>query len=283
LVTTLSVELPEAHILAEQMNTELAGKEVAACNLQNCTNYQHLGFINTYLSDFNRLHSQKVEFVASRGNTIRVKLDGNMNLILAPEYGGIILYHAKGAVLPKKYTLKLTFTDESALTDTLTGMGIIHALTDEELSGSYVYRRDFSATADPLEADLTFERFQTGLARKNVNLKTALVGKDASVVGLGNAAFQDIIYRAALHPRRKTGELTVAEQKALFEAVNAVVAERIKLGGKEQFVDLYGKPGAYVAAMGPNMKGQPCKRCGSGIVKISFGGGQVYLCPACQK
>ena len=265
------------------MNAALVGKEVVECNLQNCANYQHIGFINTYLSDFDRLHTHKIEGITSRGNRIRVKLDGKMNLILAPEYGGIILYHPKDAALPKKYTLKLAFTDESALTDTLTGMGIIHALTDEELAGSYVYRRDFSATADPLEADFTFERFQTGLARKNVNLKTALVGKDAAVVGFGNAAFQDIIYRAALHPRRKTGELTVAEQKALFEAVNVVVEERIKLGGKEQFVDLYGKPGSYVAVMGSNMKGQPCRRCGSGIVKISFGGGQVYLCPNCQK
>jgi formamidopyrimidine-DNA glycosylase len=265
------------------MDRELHGKVVASCQLANCTNYQHLGFINTYLSDFDRLITHKIESVTARGNTIRVKLDGGMNLILAPEYGGIILYHTKGAALPKKYTLKLAFTDGTTLTDTLTGMGIIHALTDEELSGSYVYRRDFSATADPLEPEFTFERFKTDLARKNVNLKTALVGKDAAVVGLGNAAFQDIIYRGGLHPRRKTGELNVDEQKALFEAVNAVVAERVKLGGKEQFVDLYGKPGAYVAVMGPNMKGQPCGRCGQGIVKISFGGGQVYLCPNCQK
>lgn len=279
----MSVELPEATILAKQMNTELAGKEVAACNLQNCANYQHLGFINTYLSDFDRLVTHKIEGAVSRGNTIRLKLDGSMNLILAPEYGGIILFHKKGAALPKKYTLKLCFTDETSLTDTLTGMGIIQALTDAELSGSYVYRRDFSATASPLDADFTFERFRSDLARKNVNLKTALVGKDAVVVGLGNAAFQDIIFRAALHPRRKTGELNVAEQKALFEAVNAVVQGRIRLGGKERFVDLYGKPGSYVAAMGPNMKGQPCSGCGTGIVKISFGGGQVYLCPSCQK
>lgn len=279
----MSVELPEAYILAKQMNTELAGREVAACSLQNCVNYQHLGFINMYLSDFDRLLTHKIQSVVSRGNTIRVKLDGNMNLILAPEYGGIILIHQKGALLPKKYTLRLAFTDETILTDTLTGMGIIQALTDEELSGSYVYRRDFSATAAPLEADFTFERFQRDLARKNVNLKTALVGKDAVVVGFGNAAFQDIIYRAELHPKRKTGELNATEQKALFEAVNVVVQERIRLGGKEQFVDLYGKPGAYVAAMGPNMKGQPCNRCNSGVIKISFGGGQVCLCPVCQK
>jgi formamidopyrimidine-DNA glycosylase len=279
----LSVELPEAYILAKQMNKELAEKDVVECNLQNCANYQHLGFINTYLSDFERLITHKIEAVISRGNTIRVKLDGNMNLLLAPEYGGIILIHQKGAALQKKYTLKLVFTDGTALTDTLTGMGIIHALTDEELASSYVYRRDFSSTASPLETEFTFERFQTDLARKNVNLKTALVGKDAAVVGLGNAAFQDIIYRAGLQPRRKTGELNADEQRALYDAVNAVVAERLKLGGKEQFVDLYGKPGEYVAAMGPNMKGQPCRRCGSEIIKISFGGGQVYLCANCQK
>ncbi len=282
-MTALSVELPEAYILAKQMNSELEGKEVAECELQNCTNYQRLGFVNTYLSDFNRLHTQKIKGASSRGNTIRVKLDGVMNLLLAPEYGGITLYHPQGAATPKKYTLKLEFTDQSALTATLTGMGIIKALTDQELADSYVYRRDFSATASPIEQDFTFTHFSADLNRKNVNLKTALVGKDAAVVGLGNAAFQDIIYRAGLHPRRKTQELSPSEQKALYEAVNTVLEERIRQGGKEQFVDLYGKHGGYVAIMGPNMKGQTCIRCGQEIAKISFGGGQVYLCPNCQK
>ena len=283
MVPALSVELPEAYILAKQMNSELKGKEAAKCKLQNCTNYQRLGFVNTYLSDFNRLHTRKIEGASSRGNTIRVKFDGDMNLLLAPEYGGITLYHPQGSIPPKKYTLKLEFTDESALTVSLTGMGLIKALTDPELQDNYLYHRDFSSTASPLDLDFTFKRFSTDLNRKNTNLKTALVGKEAAVVGLGNAAFQDIIYRAALHPKHKTGELNEAELKALYEAVKNVVEDRIKSGGKEQFVDFYGNQGTYVAAMGPNMKDQPCKRCGQGIAKISFGGGQVYLCPACQK
>ncbi len=279
----MSVELPEAYILAKQINTELKGKEVAECKLQNCTNYQRLGFVNTYLSDFNRLQTHKIQAASSRGNTIRVKFDGDMNLLLAPEYGGITLYNPEGNPAPKKYTLKLDFTDNSAFTATLTGMGLIKALNDMELADSYVYRRDFSATASPLDPDFTFERFSKDLNRKNVNLKTALVGKDAAVVGLGNAAFQDIIYRAGLHPSRKTRELSLDEQKSLFEAVKNVVEDRIRSGGKEQFVDFYGNRGTYVAAMGPNMKDQRCRRCGQGIAKISFGGGQVYLCPACQK
>jgi formamidopyrimidine-DNA glycosylase len=116
-----------------------------------------------------------------------------------------------------------------------------------------------------------------------VNLKAALVGKDAVVVGLGNSAFQDILYRAGIHPKRKASELTPAQQKALYDAIKLVVAERIALGGKNQCVDFYGKQGSYVPAMGPQMKGKSCPICSGDVVKLSLGGGQIYLCPVCQK
>jgi len=221
--------------------------------------------------------------VTSRGNTIRVKLEDGLNLLLAPEYRGVILFHPKSSPVSSKYHLKLSFTDESALTVTLTGMGIIHALADEELQHSYIYRRDFSATASPVEEDFAFERFSTEIGGRNVNLKTVVVGKDAAVVGLGNAAFQDIIYRAHLHPKRKASELNANEQKALFDAIQYVVEQRINLGGKNRFVDFYGKHGSYTPAMGPNRKGKICTTCGAEVAKLSFGGGQIYLCPKCQK
>ncbi len=283
MVPGLSVELPEAYILAEQMKKELMGKTVAACELQNCTNYQRMGFVNTYLSDFDQLVGHKITSVVSRGNTIRLQFEAGMNLLLAPEYGGIIRYHPNPETVPKKYTQKLTFTDQTALTVTLTGMGIIHVLTDTELKGSYVYRRDFSGTASPTEPPFTLEHFLSSLDAKNVNLKTALVGKDAVIVGLGNAAFMDILYRAHLHPKRKATELNTQEKKQLFQAIQQVVNERIKLGGKHQFVDLYGKQGQYIPTMGPNRKGTLCQTCHTEITKINYGGGQVYLCPICQK
>jgi formamidopyrimidine-DNA glycosylase len=283
LVTALSVELPEAHILAAQLNCELIGKQVAAVTLQNCVNYQNLGFINMYLSDFQRLCNGRAESAVSRGNTIRVKLDNGLNLLLAPEYGGVILFHKKDSAVPAKFHFKVDFADGSALTVTLTGMGIIKALTDEELKESYLYQRDFSASASPLEADFTFERFTNDLAGKKVNLKAALVSRDAVVVGLGNSAFQDILYRAGIHPKRKASELNEAERRRLYDAIRFVVEQRIRLGGKTQFVDLYGRRGGYEPAMGSNMKGKICKACGADVEKLSLGGGQTYLCPGCQK
>ena len=113
-------------------------------------------------------------------------------------------------------------------------------------------------------------------------LKSVLVGKDAVVVGLSNSAFQDIIYRAKLHPKRKASELNKDERRALYDAIRLVLQERIRLNGKDQFYDLYGNQGGYTPAMGPDMKQQPCPICGTPIEKLSVGGGHVYFCPNCQ-
>jgi formamidopyrimidine-DNA glycosylase len=279
----LSVELPEANILSSQMNRELRGKEVADCNLQECQRLQRTGFVNKKASDFDRLAGARIESVFSRGNVIRVRFDGGMNLILAPEYGGRVLFHAKNAEVSSKYHHRLQFKDNTMLAVVLTGMGVIQALRDEELEGSYVYKRDFSATVSPIgDREFTFERFSKEIAAKNVNIKAVLVGKDAVVVGLSNSSFQDILFRSKIHPKRKASSLNEKEKQALYDAIKSVMEERIRLGGKEQFVDLYGKQGRYTSAMGPNMKGKTCSACGTNIEKLSLGGGQVHFCPICQ-
>jgi formamidopyrimidine-DNA glycosylase len=235
-----------------------------------------------YLADYERLCGCRIESVSARGNTIQVKFDRELNLLLAPEYGGIVLFHVEGDVVPSKYHFRLSFTDETSLTVTLTGMGIIQVHADDEIQQSYLYKRDFSAIVSPIEENFTFERFSKDLSKKCVNLKTAMVGKNAVIVGLGNAAFQDILFQAGIKPKRKASELSAKELRSLFNAIKYVVDQRINLGGKYQFVDLYGNHGNYIPAMGPNMKGKSCTICGSIIEMLSIGGGQVYFCVNCQ-
>jgi formamidopyrimidine-DNA glycosylase len=280
----MSIELSEALILSKQMNKELLGKQIVAYQLRDYQKLQKIGFINRDTSAFDGLVGGRIESVVSRGNVIRVKLDNGVNLILAPEYGGRILYHTKGSVVPAKFHLKLCFSGDTALTVTLTGMGVIQALKDDELKSSYVYKKDFLSTVpSPMdEKEFTFERFSKNLTDKTVNIKSALVGKDAGVIGLSNSAFQDIIYRARIHPKRKASDLTDEEKRVLYYAIKLVVQERIQAGGKNQFIDFYGKQGCYTPAMGPNMKEQACPTCGTKVQKLSLGGGQVYFCPKCQ-
>lgn len=279
----MSIELPEAKILAEQMNKELRGKRVKTYHLQDYERLQKIGFINKDIKAFDQLVNREVESVISRGNAIRVKLNNDVNIILCPEYGGEIFYYSDEKTIPEKFHLKIDFYGNTALTVRLTSMGGIHVLKDNDLTNSYVFKRDFnSEILSPTDKEFTFERFSKLLANNSRALKSVLVGKDAVVVGLSNSAFQDIIYRAKLHPKRKASELNKDEQKALYDAIGLVLRERIRLNGKNQFFDLHRKQGGYTPAMGPNMKNQNCPVCGTPIEQLGLGGGQVFLCPKCQ-
>jgi formamidopyrimidine-DNA glycosylase len=278
----MSVELPEAKILAEQMNHELKGKRAKSFLVKDCERLQRIGMMDKDLKSFNQLVDGKIETVASRGNVIRVKFDNGANLILGPEYGGEIFYHMDAANVPK-FHLRVDFSDGTLLTVRLTSMGVIQVLKDDELERSYVYKRDFDSTKlSPTDEEFTFERFSKRMADHNKMLKSVLVGKDAVLVGISNSTFQDILYRARIHPKRKASELETEEKRSLHNAIRFVFKERIRLNGKDQFRDLYGKQGSYTPAMGPNMKQQTCPQCGTKIEKLSMGGGHVYLCPNCQ-
>jgi formamidopyrimidine-DNA glycosylase len=279
----MSVEAPEARILADQMNEVLPGKVVATYRLEDYERLQRIGFLNRDVSEFDQLRGGRVESVVSRGNVVVIRLDNGLNLIIAPEYGGRVHFHADEAGVPSKIHLRLDFTDGTFLTVRLTGMGVIKVVRDEDLGQSYVYRRDFSEKPSPLDDSFDLNSFLQIVTAEARGMKSLLVGKEALVVGLSNSAFQDIMYRAGIHPKRKGSDLSEEEKRALYDAIRLVVQERLRLGGKDQFIDLHQTRGGYVPAMGPNMKNRRCPICGSGIEKLSVGGGQVYMCPECQK
>ena len=278
----MSVELPEAKILAEQMNQVLKGKKVASHEVMDSEKLQRIGFMNKDLADYDILDGETIMGAESGGNTVHVRLSGDANLVISPEYGGRVQYHEAGEKLPS-YHLKLNFTDGSALTIRLTNMGVVSAVETGDLEKRYTYRRDFKGAASPDSPGFTYGYFRDVFSGQNRALKPLLVGKDAVVVGVSNSAFQDVIYRAGLHPKRKASSLTEDETRGLYNAVKALVEERLSLGGKDKWTDLHGGRGGYTPRMGPNMKDGGCPRCGAAIQRIAHGGGHVYLCPECQK
>lgn len=279
----MSVELPEAMILAKQMDEELVGKIVESCRLADYESMQRLNLINKDISDFKRLVGGKIDAVVSRGCTILVKLNNDMNLTIEPGQGGGFLYHSSEAMLHETVHLKIGFSDSTSLTVRFKGLGMIKAVATEDLRRDYLYWRDFSQGISPLdEQQFTPERFSELLHGQNRMLKSVLVGKGAILVGLGNSAFQEIAYKAKVHPKRKASSLNSEEQRALQAAVKEVISNRLQLGGKEGFFDLYGNEGRYKPVMGSHMKDHPCPQCGTIIQRTSVAGGMVYYCPSCQ-
>jgi formamidopyrimidine-DNA glycosylase len=278
----LSIELPEASILAKQMNKELVGKRIDSWKLDELEKLQKSKMVSRSLKNFDKLKGKTVQSVVSRGNGIRVLLDGEMNMFLAPEYGGIFGFHEEDTRLPEKVHLTLAFSDRTIFTVRLKGWGNIDAASNEELKDNYVYQRDFSDVVSPDEKRFTSNWLASQISQFSKNVKAALVGKEAILVGIQNSTFQDVIYQACIHPKKKASDLSSSQIKALYDAILRTMQERVRLGGKYQFTDLYGKRGKYTALMGPNMKGQSCPKCGTPIEKLAHGGGHVYLCPKCQ-
>jgi formamidopyrimidine-DNA glycosylase len=280
----VSVELPEALLLAEQMTSTLLEKKIKSYDVKDSEKLRKIGFMNKKIKDYEKLVGCKVKEISQRGNVIRIQMNKKMNLVLCPDYGASILYHRNEETLPKKHHLKIGFTDGSYLTIRQTGMGLAYSATDQEVKDLYVIKRDFSDIPSPVgQYDFTFDKFSELLDTKGQNIKAAIVGKTAIVVGLSNAAFQEIIFQAGIHPKRNTSTLTDDEKHDVFDAMKHILNARINSGGKDKWLNLYGEHGRHTPVMGPNMKDKECPQCGAGIEKIAHGGGHVYFCPRCQR
>ena len=169
----MSIELPEAKILADQMKKELKGKRIKSYCLRDCEKLQKIGFLNKDTKDFDQLVNREVKSVFSRGNTMHVELDGGMNILLNPEYGGEVFYHKHESTIPEKFHVKIDFSDETALTVRFTSMGGMRVLKDAELKDSYVFKRDFNPQIlSPTDEDFTFERFSKLLIRRTSGLSS---------------------------------------------------------------------------------------------------------------
>lgn len=145
------------------------------------------------------------------------------------------------------------------------------------------YVKDMRVT--PLEPGFTFEYFSNLiddlLAGEKRSVKSLLT-QDQLIPGLGNAIAQDIMFNARLHPRHALADLSPGQRRDLYAAITDTVHEVISKGGRNDEIDLFGKPGGYLRLMDSAAAGQPCPECGHTIEKIQYLGGACYFCPKDQ-
>lgn len=274
-------ELPECITLAAQMTREIRGKRLAGGSLGNSPH--KFVWYNRSHEEFARLvEGKEVGAATARGRWIFLPLVPGHVLLLG-ECGGKLLYHPAGTDGPSKFHLRLVFTDSSSLTVTTQMWGAMELYeTGKELEREYV--RGMRIT--PAETEFTFEYFQAlldsllGGQRRSVK---GLLTQEQLIPGLGNSIAQDIMFRARLHPKRAISELDGRQRLDLYRSIVDTVREVIARGGRNDELDLYGKPGGYTRIMDKNALSRPCPTCGHSIEKISYLGGACYFCPACQQ
>jgi formamidopyrimidine-DNA glycosylase len=275
----MALELPEALSLARQMDEALSGKRIDRVHLaEKCASLILQGFMNLHQVS---LTGKRIESVISQGKWIHVRLQPDTILLFALETGGKLLFHASEASLPEKFHVRLDFDDGTFLTEQIVGWGWARAVRADKLA---VHRYPGVQGLSPVdETEFTLQALNKILEQHGgKNLKRVLLDQ-ASIAGIGNGYLQDILFGARLHPKRKAAGLDSGERMALYRAIREILAEAIRLRGRDTEVDLYGNPGGYKAVLDRHMKGQPCPGCGAAIEKLNVSGSSCYVCPACQK
>ena len=267
------LELPEVLNLSRQLDKELKGRTIASAGRGNSP-HKFAFFKPSEEEIAKTLARRKVDAVRGDGKYIYFDLKPKALFSIA-EMDGRILFHGKGAELPAKYQLLVSFTDGTALTATV-GLWGFFGVGD-------VVPVDQSKTIDPLGRELTLARFERLFAeypKPNHPIKAFLINRPR-LRGFGNGYMQEMLFRAGILPTRKVGSLDRDERKRLHRAVRGVLAEATRKGGSADACDIYGRPGGYVKAVGARVKS--CTVCRTPIAKKAFLGGATYYCPRCQR
>jgi len=133
---------------------------------------------------------------------------------------------------------------------------------------------------EPLAPDFSSAILYEKLGRHTRHIKPLLMDQ-SFIAGLGNIYTDEALFRAKVHPLRKSDSLSSAEAKQLHHAIQTVLKEGIRRFGAS--LDWFYRGGEFQNDFNVyGQTGQPCPQCGSPIEKIIVGQRGTHYCPHCQ-
>ncbi len=140
---------------------------------------------------------------------------------------------------------------------------------------------------DVLSNTFTFEYFQNAIHNTARPIKVVLMDQDR-MAGIGNIYANDALFNANINPTKAAKGLTEDEQRRLYRSILDTIKEGIHYKGSSAKDELYVLPDSEKGSYQNYFKvyhrdGDPCRVCGTEIVKITLGGRGTFFCPNCQK
>jgi formamidopyrimidine-DNA glycosylase len=272
------IELPEAVSIANQLNETIRGKRVASV-IAGHTPHKLVWYYGERTRYFDLLTGKTIGQAAPCGSMVEIKA-GGVDILLGEGVG--IRFHAAGETRPLKHQFLVEFDDRSALTVAVQMYGGMGCFPEGELENPYyqVARRKPSPLDSKFDESY-FEKIVCAEDLQNSSLK-ALLATEQRIPGLGNGTLQDILFKAKLHPKRKTKTLSDKDRLALFKSVKSTLEHMADRGGRDTERDLYGIPGRYATILSKKTVNKPCAVCGTIIKKEAYMGGAIYYCGKCQ-
>lgn len=138
---------------------------------------------------------------------------------------------------------------------------------------------------DPLEAETTPGALKVMAENRKAPIKSFLMDS-RRITGVGNIYACESLFRAAIHPMRSAGKITLAEWGKLILSLQRTLKDSIASGGTtlRNFFSADDAPGYYAVKLSVYGKeNQPCPNCKTPIVRTVHSGRSTFYCKKCQK
>jgi formamidopyrimidine-DNA glycosylase len=138
---------------------------------------------------------------------------------------------------------------------------------------------------EPFSKAFTVGHLLNSMRKTNRKIKIALLDQK-TVVGLGNIYVDEALFRAGILPERLANSLTEEEFNDLHTCIIETLQQAVDLGGSsiKSYVNGQGEMGMFQQKLNVyGRKEEPCRKCGTPIIKTVVGGRGTHYCMNCQK
>ena len=269
-------ELPEVETIVRDLRRSLIGRVLGR------TRAIRKDIIHGAVEPIDKvLPGRRIENITRRAKRIVFELDGPTRLVVHLGMSGRLL------LLPTRRTL----AKHTHLRIAIRGVGLELRFVDprrfggvwlvSEKEGPTVGRTLGPLGPEPL--DLTPAPFAR-LLRRRRQIKALLLDQ-RMIAGMGNIYCDEALHAAQVHPVTAAETLNVFEVKRLLRAIKWTLNKAIRLNGSTMtdYRRANGDPGSFQNHHRVYQRaGQPCKKCGTPIERITVAGRSSFFCPACQ-
>jgi formamidopyrimidine-DNA glycosylase len=273
------IEIPEAFVLASQIDETLSGKIVDGVEVP-----ENPGKFSFYLGD--PIEYQKLLigsfFSSARAIGGMVEISADRRRLVFSD-GAAPRFYSQDQKPKVKSQLTVKFGDGSSLSVFVQLYGGLWCFEEGDFDNKYYFvaQEKPSPISEDFDENYFSKLFDFEKA-DSLSLK-AFLATEQRIPGLGNGVFQDIAWTAGLHPRIKIGKISDGDKERLFSSIKTVLKDMTENGGRDSEKDLFGVEGKYKTIIGRATFGKACPRCGGTIGRQNYLGGKVYFCPSCQR
>lgn len=275
-------ELPEVEVVSRGLDDHVRGRTIASATiLHPRAARRHVGGTEDLSA---RMVGATITGTARRGKYLWLILDGEDALLAHLGMSGQMLITSPDFPVAAHERARFTFTDS----------GHDLRFEDQRTFGHLMYDEGGAVLPSPIAhiaRDPFDPLFDQAAAVARINAKSTGIKRvllDQTVVsGIGNIYADEALWAAKVHGETPASSLSRSRISALIDAAREVIVAALAQGGTSfdsLYVDVAGSSGYFARSLNAyGLAGQPCKRCGTPIVREKFMNRSSHFCSVCQR